>query len=348
VLGFFKVFAFSFSYVADHLQYLALPVVAATVAAGIFQLAARIPAQPRLAVVATGLLLVLGLGLTARGYSRHYLDDETLFRANIARNPQSWMGHHVLAHTVGEDPARRDEAIALYRAALRLKPDNPDSSAALAALLVQQPGHREEAITLFGEAVRLRPTFAEAHNGLANELIATPGRAAEAITHYETALRLRPRFGLARANLAVALAGIPGREEDALACFDTVLREMPGHAPAHYHLANLLARLGRWPEALPHYERALELAPNAAEIHYDFARGLAAQPNFQAQTLAHVEAAVRLDPGFVEAYNLLGVVHARVGETEAARAAWQRALELRPGFGPAQRNLSILDQNSGR
>ena len=57
---------------------------------------------------------------------------------------------------------------------------------------------------------------------------------------------------------------------------------------------------------------------------------------------------MRLDPGFVEAYNLLGVLQVRAGRMEAARAAWQRALELRPDFAPAQRNLRILEQNAGR
>ena len=349
VLGFFKVFAFSFSYVADHLQYLALPAVVAAVAAGFFQLVMRMPAWSRLAAPALAAVLVLGLGFVARGYSRLYTDDETLFRANITANPQSWMGHHVLAHAAGESPARRDEAIALYRTALRLKADNPDSAAALAALLVEQPGHRDEAIALFQEAVRLRPSFAEAHNGLANELAALPGREAEAVAHYETALRLRPRFGLARANLAQVLAKIPGRQEEALACFTEVLREMPDYAPAHYHLAGLLASLpGRQAEAIPHYERALQLAPDLAEIHYDLARCLAGMPDRLADAQVHALEAVRLSPEFVEAINLTGVLWARVGDRDEAAAAWNHALQLRPDFEPARRNLQLLEQNRTR
>ncbi len=349
VLGFFKVFAFSFSYVADHLQYLAVAVIVTAASAGLFQLAARLAAWPRQAAPALGALLVLGLGFAAHGYSRCYTDDETLFRANIARNPQSWMGHHILAHAAGRDPARHDEAIALYREALRLKSDNPDSAAALAALLAGQPGRRAEVIALFTAAVRSRPTFAEAHNGLANELAALPGRESEALEHYETALRLRPKFGLARANRAQLLARMPGRETEALAAFDEVLREMPDYAPAHYHLANLLAaQPGRQAEAIAHYEAALRLQPEVAEVHYDLARRLAGMPDRLDDALAHTTEAVRLAPDFVEAYNLLGVLNVRLGRPDAARAAWRRALELRPDFVPAQRNLAILDQNAGR
>ncbi len=349
VLGFFKVFAFSFSYVADHFQYLAIPVVMAAVAAGFFTALARWPKGPRLLAPVLAGIVVLGLAGVARGYSRLYTDNETLFRANLARNPSSWMGHRILAYEAGQNPARRDEAIALYRTAWRLQPDNADVPAALAALLVQQPGHREEAIQLFEAAVRLRPSFAEAHNGLANELVAVSGRELEAIAHYQTALQLRPRFALARLNLATALAAIPGRQEEALAALEEVLRDMPDSAPAHYRLANLLASLpGRQAEAISHYERALELDPGVAVVHYDLARRLAGSPDQLAAALAHTTEAVRLDPGFVEAYNLLGVLQVRAGRMDEARAAWQQALAIRPDFAPAQRNLRLLEQNSGR
>ena len=296
VLGFFKVFAFSFSYVADHFQYLAIPVAMTAVAAGFFQGLARLPALPRLVAPLLAGVLVLGLTFVSRDYSRLYRDDETLFRANIARNPQSWMGHHILAHVASGDPARREEAIALYREALRLKADNPDSLAALAALLVQQPGHRDEAIALFQEALRLRPQFAEAHNGLANELVEAPGRLDEAVEHYNTAITLRPKFALVRANLAQALARIPGREEEALGAFAEALALMPAHAASHFHLANLLARLpGREREAIPHFEEVLRLRPDVAEAHGRFAELLARLGRFdEARTQSRL--AVQLDP----------------------------------------------------
>ncbi len=314
VLGFFKVFSFSFSYVADHFQYLAIPAVMAAVAAGLSLAFKRIPHLPRRSGPVLAGVVVLLLGLCSRGHSRLYLDDQTLFQANIAANPGSWMGHHILATTAARSPERRVEAIALYRQSLQLKTDNPDSLAALAALLVKEPGHSEEATGLFQEAVRLRPAFAEAHNGLANELAAIPGRLPEAIEHYQEALRLRPLFGLARANLAQALAQIPGHEAEAIECFAEVLRVMPDYAPAHFHLASLLvSQPGQLPEAVLHYEAVLRLRPDS-----------------------------------VEALDQLGLVLARLGRPEEARACWNRALQVRPDFEPAQRNLRMLDIGGGR
>jgi tetratricopeptide (TPR) repeat protein len=412
VLGFFKVFAFSFSYVADHFQYLAIPIVMAAAAAGLSLGFGRLPSLPRLTAPALGFAVVITLAVIARQLSALYQDDETLFRANISVNPNSWMGHHVLATTLARVPDRRDEAIALYRRALQLKPANPDSLSALALLLVEQPGNREEAIGYFREAIRLRPTFAEAHNGLANELAANPATLEAAVTHYQTALRLRPRFILARANLAQTLARLPGREEEALQQFTEVLQLMPDHGPSHFHKASLLAsipsrraeaiphyesaiqlrpdapeahaglghvlmQLGRATEAVRHYEKARQLNPDSAEYHAYLGNALAAVPGqlddaFKSyesalrldpqlasvhfamavhlmgtperlqEALAHAENAVRIRPDYVEAHNVLGVVHARLGQKEAARACWNRALEIAPDFAPARKNLNLL------
>ncbi len=301
VMGFFNVFAFSFSYVADHFQYLAVPVFAIALAVGVT--GAVRTWVPRMAGMELVPVLVVGCGLALLTHrqSRLYVADETLFRANIAANPDSWMAHHILATKAARDPARRDEAITLYRRALELRADNPDSMAALAALLVEQPGHHAEALALFAEALRLRPAFAEAHNGLANELLDEPGRLEEAIAHYRTALALRPKFALARANLAQAFARVPGREDEALACFAEVLDAMPEHAPSHFHLANLLARLpGRAAEAVPHYQAVLSQFPGSVPTHYQLARVLAGLGRTQ-EAIEEYRVTVRLDPSFVAA-----------------------------------------------
>ncbi|HWA27412.1 MAG TPA: tetratricopeptide repeat protein [Lacunisphaera sp.] len=379
VLGFFNIFSFSFSYVADHYQYLAMPVFCATVAIGVTGALAPVPTLARRAAWIFLGLVVLGLGFLAHWQSRLYGNDTTLFRANIAANPRSWMAHHILGTLAAKSPDRREEAIALYRQALQLKPRNPDSLAALAALLAEEPGHRDEVIANFQEALRLRPNFAEAHNGLANELADLPGRLSEAIEHYRAALRLRPLFALARANLAQALARLPGHETEALGCFAEVLQVMPDYVPAHYHLANLLVtlpgresealahyeyvlgrrpdsaethtrlgdlliRLGRKPEALAQYETALELNPRLAAVHYAMATHLVEIPSLAAEALEHARVAVSLEPDNVEAQNLLGVIHARQGRPDEARACWNRALQLKPDFGPALRNLQLLDR----
>ena len=55
---------------------------------------------------------------------------------------------------------------------------------------------------------------------------------------------------------------------------------------------------------------------------------------------AHYEEALRLDPARPEPWNALGLNALYRGEDAAARACWERALALDPGYRPAQHNLA--------
>lgn len=346
-LGFFKVFPFQFSYVADHFQYLAIPAAMTGAAAGLLWVTGRAPGLKRVSPWLIG-GVVLALAFLSRGHSRLYRNDEVLFRANIAANPSSWMGYRIIAHRIGKNPARRAEAIALFRKALELNPRSAETMAAYGGLLVQEPGHSEEAIALFEEAIRLRPTYAEAHNALANEIVAIPGRLQEAIDHYETALRLRPDFAMAEANLAMALAQLPERQTEALRLFQRALRALPGYAPARFRLAQLLAGIpGRDAEAAEQYFKAIELRPGIPEAHFELAT-LLMKLSRVSEAARQLDEALRLAPGYVEALNLRGVILAREGRVGEARAIWTRALEIAPLFEPARRNLRALEEQGPR
>ncbi len=313
-LGFFNVYPFLFSYVADHFQYLAslgpLALAAAGLTAGIAAAPAWIRPAGRIAV---GALLVILAALSFR-QSGLYRSNEVLFRDAIARNPETWMGHHVLGFALAKTPAGRAEAIDHFREAIRLNPAYPDAYLYLAIELSRLPGSSPEAITLLERALALRPHYVEAHNALGVELARQPARRPEAIAHYEEALRLNPDFADAHFNLANVLAGDPARSADALFHYQEALRLNPGFARAHVSLAYFLTRLpGREDEAISHYETAL-----------------------------------RINPAFVEAHNGLGIIYARRGELGRARSEWTAALSLDPNFETARRNLRLLDQEAGR
>src|SRR5664280_1101095 len=162
-LGFFNVYPFIFSYVADHFQYLASLGIIVTVAAGIALILTR--ASPRARAVGQILcgLLVAGLGFLANRQSRVYADGVTLYRATLARNPDCWMAHNNLALILVKSPAGGAEAVAHYQEALRLKPDYAEAHNNLAAALADLPGRESEAIEHCEQALRIHPDFAEAH-----------------------------------------------------------------------------------------------------------------------------------------------------------------------------------------
>ena len=73
---------------------------------------------------------------------------------------------------------------------------------------------------------------------------------------------------------------------------------------AHNNLGSALARLGRLPEAIEHWEQAVRIDPDYAEAHYNL--GIAfEQTGKRGDAIKHYEQAVRLEPNSAEAQNRL-------------------------------------------
>ena len=342
-LGFFNVYPFLFSYVADHFQYLASLGIIATAAAGSTALLARASASVRRGGGIAGVLLLAGLALLSNRQSRVYRDSETLYRATLALNPECWMACNNLAVELAKSPAGVPEALGQYEQALRLNPAYVEAHNNYANLLATLPGRGPEALAHYEQALHLRPDFIDARVNLANELTKLPGRLPEALAHYEAVLRLVPGFAEVHYSLANALARMPGRLPEAVAHYEQALRLKPGLAQAHVNLANELAKLpGRLPEALAHYEQALRIDPTLVGAHYDLAVQLSELPGREADAMHHLEEALRLRPDYAKAHNNLAVLYARQGRLDAARQHWERALQLDPHYDDARRNLELL------
>ncbi|MGD1277638.1 MAG: hypothetical protein ABR964_10495 [Tepidisphaeraceae bacterium] len=93
-LGFFAAFPFRYSFVADHLQYLAgIPLIALAVAL----IARLLPSQPRvLAAFAGVVVLALAAGSWAR--AKVFLSPTAIWEDTLAKNPGSWLAAFNLAH----------------------------------------------------------------------------------------------------------------------------------------------------------------------------------------------------------------------------------------------------------
>ena len=126
-LGFFNVYPFRYSYVADHFQYLASLGLIAAAAGGAGILLAKCPAGGRTAGWAACALLLAGLAGLSHEQSRLYRDAETLYRATLARTPDSWMAHHILGVALARTPEGRPEAMIHFQEAIRLNPNYPDA-----------------------------------------------------------------------------------------------------------------------------------------------------------------------------------------------------------------------------
>jgi protein O-mannosyl-transferase len=275
VLGFFNVYAFMFSFVADHWQYLPSIgiVVLAAGALNRLQGRARPPGGPvgvgsgvrgarRFGPAVAAILFVVALGVLTFHQSRMYADMRTFYRTTVARNPQAWMAHNNLGNLLRDDK-RLDEAVAHFQAALRVRPDLIKAHNNLANCL-RELRRPDEAIDHYRRALTLEPNYVEAHVNL-GAVLRERGDVRAALEHLQKALLLDPEHPEARNNFGMTLRDL-GRVEDAIHQFQRVVRAVPNHAPAHLNLALTYAMAGREAEAMQHYREARRFNPAIPEL----------------------------------------------------------------------------------
>jgi len=336
-LGFFNIYAFVYSYVADHWQYLASLGVIAPLAAGLTLAARRLPAAARFAGAA-GLLALLGLLTTRQG--RLYTDMDTFYRTTLTKNPGAWMAHNNLGIMLRDDQ-RWPEAIDHFETALRLRPDAAEVHNNLGATLADA-GRNAEAEREYQEALRLQPDYGLALNNLAYLQYQTQ-RLPEALATYDATLKLMPRHPAAHYNRGRILADL-GRMDEALAEFQTTRQldpKLPGVietvATLYNNLGQTLAAGGHTAAAIVDYQEALRWNPRQPEAHNNLGVVLNVLGK-NAEAMAELNEALRLRPDYAEADYNLGVSLTAAKRYAEALPAYATAVRLKPDYPQAESN----------
>jgi len=121
-----------------------------------------------------------------------------------------------------------------------------------------------------------------------------------------------------------------GREAEAVARCDHAIARDAGSDMAHNLLGIIAARRGDFSRALPHFERAAELAPARGEYHRNLGYAQRHAGQVGAAVLSFTEA-IRLDPGDCVALFELGKVHLAQGDFAGAEHCQRRIIEREPG-----------------
>ena len=108
-------------------------------------------------------------------------------------------------------------------------------------------------------------------------------------------------------------------------------------AVAFNNLAKGLKDLGRFDEAIIHFERAIALAPNFADAQFSYGTALHLMNRFE-DALVHFEKAIALNPKFIVALNNRGLALAKLKRFTEALASYDQALAVQPNFGDAHNN----------
>lgn len=330
VLGFFDVYFFRYSFVGDHLQYLAsmgpLALLGAAVATGAKRVAWLRPAGVRGALAGAG---VAALGAMTWHQTAIYHSRETLWRDTVAKNPATWIarlnwGAELLV------AGQAERAIEQFHIARRLRPGDAlsETNLGLALLALKRP---EEAVTHLETAVQREPTLLKAHEALGQALTAAE-RWPEAITAFRRALGLRPHLDRAWHGLIDVFART-GRTAELLPMLEEASRE-PGAPPYHALLARTLAKLGRTDEAIERYRDAL------AANRRDFASALTltellVKTGSAREAVRTGVTALQLRADSADAHHWLGRALLQADGAEQALARFDEALRLRPEFGAA-------------
>ncbi len=162
-----------------------------------------------------------------------------------------------------------------------------------------------------------------------------------ALTHLQKAVAWDSQSPPLRQNLAVGLSAL-GRTKEAVAQLEEAVREAPKDAESHYQLALACSETGDIKRAETELATTVELEPRHGRAWYNL--GLA--QNAQGETEQAIKSLVRAesaDPHDAGIPYARATILARLERYAEARAAANRALELRPAFNEASTLLRILE-----
>jgi len=325
-LGFFNIFPFRYSFVADHFQYLAMIGPLALAAAGIALLLARLKIKEA-QYASIGALLAL-LGVLTWWQTRVYRNLEVVWRDTLAKNPTCWMAHDNLGRYLTENQSF-DEAEKQYRAAIQIRPNDYAAYYDL-GLQAAIRGELNDAIADFNKTLELAPSFAMANYQKAN-VYAREGNLEEAIRDYNAALQAMPSLVMAHYNLATVLAR-NGNLDGAIEEYNRTLAQQPSYAPAQIGLGRTLSSKGDFDGAIEHYREALQIDPNSVEALAALGNALVTKGQLD-EAVNCYRAALELDPNSAALHRNLSVALTRQGKTaeaESERATARRLEATQP------------------
>ncbi len=191
---------------------------------------------------------------------------------------------------------------------------------------------------------RLSPTMAKLQQAVA---LHQSGKLAEASNLYREVLRVEPQ-NFDALHLSGVAARAQGNAAVAVDLIGRALARVKGRsAAANYNLGNALGDLGRHAETLAAVDRALALEPGYAEAHH--LRAVALRHLGRSDdAIASCAKAIALAPKAAYAHNEMGVILAGLERHEEALAHYERALSCDPRHLHATHNRGVALRMLGR
>jgi protein O-mannosyl-transferase len=260
-------------------------------------------ADLRVALPATGLILVIALTLITRAQTQHWRTSETLYAHGLQLNWNNIPAHGLLARRLTE---RGDHmgAVRHYSEALRMLPPNEvlhcEGLHYSIGVALIEIGDIAKARDHLATSVQLNSTNTDArfHLGRCFSLL-DDRNAAE--SNYLEVLKSEPDDYLTKILLGDLYLN-EKKVDRALDLFSQAARQRPHSAEAQHVYGVALLKAGSVDAALLRFREAIKLDPSFAPAHRHFAQGLAMKGN-PSDAIASYRKAIELRPNFPEALN---------------------------------------------
>jgi tetratricopeptide (TPR) repeat protein/peroxiredoxin len=204
-----------------------------------------------------------------------------------------------------------------------------------------QRGYLEPAEASFQLALSDDPSSAEARYGLGSVYLKQEKRA-EAREQFERATKLQATYPDTLANSwnnLGLLATKEGRTAEAIPLFQKALELNPDHVIALGNLGNAYRQQKNWDEARRALEHAVAVSPEDAEANYSLGM-VFAQLSDNDRAYDYLQRALKSRPDYPEALNNLGVLYLRTGRRNEGVASFEECIRVAPAFDQSYMNLA--------
>lgn len=207
-----------------------------------------------------------------------------------------------------------------------------------------QAGQFQAALADFTTAIQLNPGFFQAFNNRAL-IYRQLNQPQAALADYNQAITLNPSYQPAYLGRGT-LYRQSGQYDFAMSDFDQAVTLNTSDAKAYYNRALIYQARGNHVRAIADLDAAIALDANASEPYN--ARGLSRlEIGKNKDALQDFAAAVNRNKQSAEFWTNLGIAQIRTGDVSRGRDSLNRALVLKPGYGPASQALRTEGQAQG-
>lgn len=240
---------------------------------------------------------------------------------------------------------RGDEAIETYKKAILAKPDIYELYPSLADVYRSQ-NRFTDAINVLREGLRVFPNDGNFYTDL-SWYYSLSNRHDEAIQAAQAAIKFLPNRFMAYTNLCRAYNDV-GKPEMAIIACNSALKLKPDDGETYFYLGRANSLLKRTAEASRHYKRAVaglleftKANPNSSDSFYLLGNAFFADDQPEKAIEAY-QRSLQLNPGFVKAIYNLGVIQALQNNKTAAMEQYNALLRLDADL--AEKLRAAIDQ----